>query len=81
MKPLGLVCRVPCQCCLRLAAGASASSQVVRFGKLWDGTKIVNDAVVTIEGNRYRLDRHRQFARCRRAPPSRTCANTPGFPG
>ena len=25
---------------------------VVRFGKLWDGTKIVNDAVVSIDGDR-----------------------------
>jgi imidazolonepropionase-like amidohydrolase len=31
---------------------AAAQTRVVRFGKLWDGTKVINDAVVTINGDR-----------------------------
>jgi imidazolonepropionase-like amidohydrolase len=31
---------------------SAAQTRVVRFGKLWDGTKVINDAVVTINGDR-----------------------------
>jgi imidazolonepropionase-like amidohydrolase len=31
---------------------ASAQARAIRFGRLWDGTKIVNDAVVSIDGDR-----------------------------
>jgi len=31
---------------------ASAQSRVIRFGRIWDGTKIVNDAFVLIDGDR-----------------------------
>ena len=31
---------------------ASAQSRVIRFGRLWDGTKIVTDAVVVVDGDR-----------------------------
>ena len=34
------------------ASTAEAQMRVVRFGHLWDGTKIVTDAVVTISGDR-----------------------------
>lgn len=38
---------------LLVAGSLSVEAQtVVRFGKLWDGTKVVNDAVVTIDGDR-----------------------------
>src|SRR6185436_17926239 len=31
---------------------ASAQTKVVRFGKLWDGTKVITNAVVTVRDNR-----------------------------
>ena len=34
------------------AASADAQARAIRFGRLWDGTKVVNDAVVVIDGNR-----------------------------
>ncbi len=34
------------------AVPADAQTRVVRFGRLWDGTKLVNDAVVTVDGDR-----------------------------
>jgi imidazolonepropionase-like amidohydrolase len=37
---------------LAISAHVSAQTQVVRFARLWDGSRIVNDAVVTIENGR-----------------------------
>jgi imidazolonepropionase-like amidohydrolase len=37
---------------LTVASPALAQPKAVRFAKLWDGTRIVNDAVVTIDGDR-----------------------------
>src|SRR5689334_15027272 len=34
------------------AATAPAGVTVLRFGKLWDGSKVVNDAVVVVDGDR-----------------------------
>ena len=31
---------------------SAAQTRVVRFGKLWDGTKVINNAVVTIKDDR-----------------------------
>lgn len=42
---------------LVLAAGAApvdAQTRALRFGRLWDGERIVTDAVVTVEGDRIR---------------------------
>ena len=35
-----------------IAGAADAQTRAVRFGKAWDGTKVVNDAVVVIERDR-----------------------------
>jgi len=37
---------------LAIAAPASAQTKAVRFGRLWDGSKIITDAVVTVNGDR-----------------------------
>jgi imidazolonepropionase-like amidohydrolase len=37
---------------LGVSASASAQTTVVRFGRLWDGTRVITDATVTIEGDR-----------------------------
>ena len=37
---------------LAFACAAEAQSRAVRFGKLWDGTKLINDAVVVVDGDR-----------------------------
>src|SRR5689334_11704554 len=37
---------------LSFAGLASAQTKVVRFGKLWDGTKVITNAVVTVRDNR-----------------------------
>ena len=37
---------------LLLSGVASAQSKAIRFGKLWDGTKVVTDAVVVVDGDR-----------------------------
>ncbi len=37
---------------LALGDVAAAQTKVVRFGKLWDGTRVVKDAVVVVEGDR-----------------------------
>ena len=34
------------------AHGAAAQTKVIRFGKLWDGSRVLNDAVVVVEGDR-----------------------------
>jgi imidazolonepropionase-like amidohydrolase len=34
------------------AAAASAQTRAVRFGKLWDGSKTITDAVVVVDGDR-----------------------------
>src|SRR3712207_2901254 len=31
---------------------AAAQTTVVRFGRLWDGSRTIDDAVVTVEGSR-----------------------------
>jgi imidazolonepropionase-like amidohydrolase len=36
-----------------LAAPAGAQTRAVRFGKLWDGTRVINDAVVVVDGDRF----------------------------
>jgi imidazolonepropionase-like amidohydrolase len=35
------------------ATPAGAQTRAVRFGKLWDGTRVINDAVVVIDGDRF----------------------------
>lgn len=35
-----------------IAAPLSAATKVIRFGKLWDGTKVINNAVVVVENDR-----------------------------
>ena len=37
---------------LALGDAAAAQTKVVRFGKLWDGTRVVKDAVLVVEGDR-----------------------------
>jgi imidazolonepropionase-like amidohydrolase len=37
---------------LVFATVAQAQAKAIRFGKLWDGTKVTNDAVVVIDGDR-----------------------------
>ena len=37
---------------LLVAAGAEAQTRAVRFGKLWDGSKVITDAVVVVNGDR-----------------------------
>jgi imidazolonepropionase-like amidohydrolase len=37
---------------LMMAAPCAAQTKALRFARLWDGTRVVNDAVVTIEGDR-----------------------------
>ncbi len=37
---------------LALGDVAAAQTKVVRFGQLWDGTRVVKDAVVVVEGDR-----------------------------
>jgi imidazolonepropionase-like amidohydrolase len=37
---------------LVFATFAQAQAKAIRFGKLWDGTKVTNDAVVVIDGDR-----------------------------
>src|ERR1043165_4171754 len=34
------------------ASAASAQTKAIRFGKLWDGSKTITDAVVVVEGDR-----------------------------
>ena len=42
-----------CLACLCLPSQeAGAQTRALRFGKLWDGTRVVDDAVVVIEGDR-----------------------------
>ena len=40
--------------CLSCAADARAQSQAVRFGTLWDGARVLRDAVVVIDGDTIR---------------------------
>lgn len=37
---------------LAIASSASAQTRAVRFGRLWDGSKVITDAVVTVNGDR-----------------------------
>lgn len=37
---------------LAIASSASAQTKAVRFGRLWDGSKVITDAVVTVKGDR-----------------------------
>lgn len=37
---------------LLAAAGAEAQTRALRFGKLWDGTTVLTDAVVVVDGDR-----------------------------
>lgn len=37
---------------LAIASSASAQTRAVRFGRLWDGSKVITDAVVTVKGDR-----------------------------
>src|SRR5215510_2236613 len=37
---------------LCFAASASAQTKAIRFGKLWDGSKTITDAVVVVDGDR-----------------------------
>ena len=37
---------------LAFACAAEAQSRAVRFGRLWDGAKLINDAVVVVNGER-----------------------------
>ncbi|MGH9175593.1 MAG: amidohydrolase family protein, partial [Vicinamibacterales bacterium] len=37
---------------LAFAVNASAQSTAVRFGRLWDGERVINNAVVVVEGGR-----------------------------
>src|SRR5262245_24684518 len=34
------------------SAAAEAQTKAVRFGKLWDGSKVVADAVIVVDGDR-----------------------------
>jgi imidazolonepropionase-like amidohydrolase len=35
-----------------IASGAAAQTKVIRFGTLWDGSRVLHDAVVVVEGDR-----------------------------
>ena len=37
---------------LAIASSASAQTRAVRFGRLWDGSKVITNAVVTVNGDR-----------------------------
>jgi imidazolonepropionase-like amidohydrolase len=37
---------------LLIAVDAAAQTTTVRFGRLWDGERVINDAVVVVDGNR-----------------------------
>ena len=36
-----------------IALPVQAQTRAIRFGKLWDGSRTVNDAVVVVEGDRF----------------------------
>jgi imidazolonepropionase-like amidohydrolase len=38
--------------CVLLAAPVSAQTRAIRLGRLWDGTRVITDAVVLVEGDR-----------------------------
>ena len=37
---------------LGVAANASAATKAIKFGKLWDGHKVINNAVVVVENDK-----------------------------
>lgn len=39
---------------LACASAASAQTTAIRFGRLWDGTRVISDAVVVVDGDRIR---------------------------
>ena len=51
MRPLRLAATV-LLLSLATAASADAQARAIRFGRLWDGTKVVTDAVVVVDGDR-----------------------------
>lgn len=51
MSPLRILCAAALLVAL-FPSAASAQTRVIRFGKLWDGTKVIDNAVVTITDDR-----------------------------